>query len=206
MTTMTTMSTTDTTTLPPAPRRLDRRQVLRTMAKRSYCTLATVSSAGRPHVAGVLYEIVGDRMYVTMSADSRKARNIEHRGDVAVVVPVRRLPVGAPPSAVQFQATAELVAADDPAIAELLAAGELGSITGHGELDVPGVCFVRIDLPRRLHTYGLGMSLVTLARDPLGAGGVADDRDPLGAGGVADDRDPLTAGGVADDRDPLTTG
>jgi hypothetical protein len=53
----------------------------------------------------------------------------------------------------------------------MVGAGELKKITSHGELDHPDGCFVRITPLRRITTYGLGMSLLTLIRDPLHAGG-----------------------------------
>jgi hypothetical protein len=136
--------------------------------------VATVSPAGRPHVAGVLYELVGTTMWINTTASSRKARNVAHGGHVGVVVPVRRVPAGGPPSAVQFQADAEVVAVDHPDVVRLVSERRLASITGHGELDLPGSCFIRVELPRRLHTYGLGMSLVSLIRNPLEAAGLVD--------------------------------
>lgn len=144
--------------------------VARTIARRSFCTLATVSSAGRPHVAGVLYEAVGTTLYVNTRRTSRKARNAAENPRVGVCIPVRRLPLG-PPSSVQFQATAEVLAVDDPDVIRLLEDGRLRSITGHGELDEPGTCFLRITPGARLHTYGLGLPLRRLVRDPLHAGG-----------------------------------
>jgi hypothetical protein len=133
--------------------------------------LGTVSSAGRPHVATVTYQLVDDRLYVSTTSASRKARNVADHPHVAVVIPVRRLPFGAPPSTVQFQSTGRLLASDDPEIVTLAADGRLKAITGHGELDLPGGCFICIELPRRLHTYGLGMSLLELARHPFEAAG-----------------------------------
>jgi hypothetical protein len=77
-----------------------------------------------------------------------------------------------PPSTVQFQSRAELLDLDSPEITGLVGSGELKALTSHGELDLPDGCFVRIPLPKRLHTYGLGMPLLELIRDPLSAGGV----------------------------------
>lgn len=170
----TTTPTNDITTTPtPALRRPDPDQVRRAIDKRSFATLATTSSAGRPHVAGVLYEATGDALYVSTLRTSRKARNIDANPNVALVVPIRRLPVG-PPSTVQFQSTARLLDSDGSEISELVAAGELKGITGHGELELPDGCFVRIALPSRLVTYGLGLPLRTLISDPMSAGGVVE--------------------------------
>lgn len=163
-----------TTTAPtqPSEHRFepDPAQVTRAIAKRSFCTLATVSPAGRPHVAAVLYELVGDALFVSTLRSSRKARNLAANPHVGVCIPVRRLPVG-PPSSVTFQGRALLCAVDGPEVAALFGAGHLRTITGHGELELPDACILRIDPPARLVTYGLGMSLRRLARDPLhGAG------------------------------------
>jgi hypothetical protein len=151
----------------------DARAVAGAIANRSFATLATVSPAGHPHVAGVLYEQVGSDLYISTLRSSRKARNIAANGRVGVCVPIRRLPVG-PPSSVQFQGCAEVLDVDDPAVTALVGSGSLGSITGHGELEIPDGCFIRVVIPRRLLTYGLGMSLRSLIRDPLAAGGVID--------------------------------
>lgn len=147
--------------------------VVRVIDRRSFCTLATTSPQGRAHVAGVLYEAVGTDLYVSTMRASRKARNIEANPFVAVCIPVRRLPVG-PPSSVQFQGRAELIDLDDPQLHRLADAGQLKGVTSHGELDLPGGCFVRITPNGRAATYGLGLSLRQLLRDPLSAGGSAD--------------------------------
>ena len=88
-------------------------------------------------------------------------------------IPVRRLPLG-PPSSVQFQGGAEILAVDDPEVVRLLAHGQLRSITSHGELDEPDDCFLRITPGGRINTYGLGMPLRQLLRDPLHAAGSVD--------------------------------
>ncbi len=145
-------------------------KVAKTIARRSFCTLATASSTNRPHVAGVLYVAVETILYVNTLRTSRKARNIALNPHVGVCIPVRRMPVG-PPSSVQFQAVAAILGNDDPEIDGLLEAGHLRSITSHGELDNPEGCFLRIIPNRRVNTYGLGMSLRQLLRDPLNARG-----------------------------------
>jgi hypothetical protein len=153
--------------------------LITTIGRRSFCTLATTSPRRHPHVAGVLYEAVGTTLYLSTERASRKARNIEANPRVGICIPVRRLPVG-PPSSVQLQGRAGLLALDDTEITDLLAAGHLGSITGHGELELPGGCFVRITPNGRVNTYGLGMSLWQLLRHPLDAAGHIDLTDAEG--------------------------
>jgi general stress protein 26 len=155
--------------------RLDRDTVTRTLGRRSIATLATASAAQRPHVAAVLYAAVDTTLYVSTDRGSRKARNIVANPHVAVCVPVRRLPIG-PPSSIQFQATADILANDDPEVVRLHGAGQLKAITSHGELDLPDGCVVRITPTGRMNTYGLGMSLRRLLRDPINADGSVDLR------------------------------
>jgi hypothetical protein len=143
--------------------------VLRHLAKRSFAVLSTTSPAGRPHAAGVLYAAVGTTLWVSTLRGSRKARNVAANPHVAVCVPVRRSPVG-PPSTLQFQGRAEVVAVDDGRVRP----AELTAIVSHGELDLPDGCLLRIEPVGRVHTYGLGMSLLHLVRHPLDAAGSVD--------------------------------
>ncbi len=176
----TTTKTTRPTDLPAATLRADaaelRRLALRALSKRSFAVLSTVSHAGFPHAAGVVYDTVDTTLYVHTLRSSRKARNVAGYDRVAVVVPVRRVPVG-PPFSIQFQGRARVVAMDDPEILRLVEAGRLPSTTKHGALDEPDGCFLRIEPVGVLHTYGLGVSVMAVARDPLhvGAGSVRLD-------------------------------
>ena len=131
--------------------------------KKSFMTLATSSGAQHPHAAGVLYATADGCLYVNTNVHSRKVRNIEGNANVGVCIPVRRLPVG-PPSTIMFQATAELLGRDDRALRGLLDSGRLKRITSHGELDDPDNWFVKITPAGRIHTFGLGVSLLTLIR------------------------------------------
>ena len=146
-------------------------RVRRVLRKGSFAVLSTVSSAGRPHAAGVVYDTVpgDDALYVHTMRSSRKARNIAENGHVGVVVSVKRVPM-APPYTVQFQGRADLLEMDDSHIVALLGAGHLTAISGHGALDEPDGVFVRLRPDRRVHTYGIGVSTLALARDPLHVG------------------------------------
>jgi len=141
---------------------------LRALARQSFCTLATSSPKNRPHVVGVAYAIERGILYVHTFADSRKTLNIRDNPRVAVCVPVRRIPV-APPFCVQFQGSAEILAVDDPDIAALERSGRLKKIAAHGALLAAGSCVLRITPGPVLSTYGIGVPLLTLIRDPLRA-------------------------------------
>jgi general stress protein 26 len=162
------------TTITPAPTIPETdpkqlRKVQSVISGRTFATLATTSSAGRPHVAGVLYDEVDGALWVHTMRSSRKARSIAANPHVAVCIPFRKLPAG-PPYTVQFQATAGLVDMDDPAVVDLIATGELTAVSGHGALDEPDGVFVRIVPNGTVHSYGLGANPVDLIRDPLHTG------------------------------------
>jgi len=159
-----------TTTSTPKPLELPAQDVLQTIDKRSFATLATTSEAGWPHAAGVLYALSGDHLYVSTLRSSRKARNIAGDPRVAVTVPVRRAPIG-PPSTIIFQTTARVLDLDDPELRAAATSGDLKAVTSHGELELPGGVFLQIALPRKVVTYGLGMSLLSLIREPMHAAG-----------------------------------
>lgn len=156
----------------PNPLELPARSVLDAIGKRSFATLATTSGEGRPHAAGVLYAMSGDHLFVSTMRDSRKARNIVQNPNVAITILVQRVPVG-PPSSIIFQSDARVLELDDPDLRAAVDSGDLKAVTRHGELELPGGCFVEIALPRKVVTYGLGMSLLSLMRDPMNAAGVS---------------------------------
>ena len=145
------------------------RRVMRTIAKRSFMTLATVSPAGRPHSAGVVYSAVGTSLWFHTMTTSRKARNIVANEHVGVTIPFRRLPAG-PPFTIHFQARAELVALDDPAVTALIERGELKVIAGHGALEMADAAFVEVVPTGAIHSYGPGARTIDLIRDPLNHG------------------------------------
>jgi hypothetical protein len=144
-------------------------RVERTIHRRSFAVVSTVSEAGFPHAAGVVYDSVGTSLYIHTMLTSRKARNIIENDRVGVVIPARRIPVG-PPFTVQFQGRARVLAMDDPEISDLLDRRLLRNTSGHGALEEPEGCFLRIDPTGTVHTYGIGVPVLDVARDPLHAG------------------------------------
>ena len=143
--------------------------VRKAITKSSFATLATASSGGLPHVAGVVYDVVNGELWIHTLRTSRKARSIAANGRAAVCIPYRKLPVG-PPYTVHFQADAQVVEMDSPEIQRLLDAGKLKSISGHGALEMPDGCFVRITPRSTVHSFGPGAKVIDLIRDPLGSG------------------------------------
>ena len=101
--------------------------------------------------------------------DGRKGRNLAHNRHVGICVPYRRLPVG-PPFTLHFQGVAELIPLDNPEAVRLYEAGRLDSISGHGAMEMDGACFVRITPTGMIHSFGPGVPVLDLARNPLETG------------------------------------
>lgn len=165
----TTETTTDAATDATADKERQARVIAKALRKKTFATLATVSPKGRSHSAGVVYDFVDGALWIHTMRDGRKGRNIAHNRHVGVCVPYRRLPVG-PPYTLHFQGTAELVPLDDPVAVRHYEAGRLDSISGHGAMEMDGACFVRVTPTGTIHSFGPGVPVLDLARDPLGAG------------------------------------
>ncbi len=175
-----------TTTQANAPQAADKqaRRILRTIAKKHFCTIATVSAAGRPHSAGVVYDAVDTTLWIHAMRTSRKARNVETNPHAGITIPFRRMPAG-PPFTIHFQASATLVSLDDPSAQRLIEQGQLRSITGHGALEMPDACFIRVQPTGSVHSYGPGAKIIDLIRDPLNNGAGSFQLTDVGrAGGV----------------------
>lgn len=167
--TNTTDITTETITVPETPAGDATRQariIAKALRKKTFATLATVSPKGRSHSAGVVYDFVDGALWIHTMRDGRKGRNIAHNRHVGVCVPYRRLPVG-PPYTLHFQGVAELVPLDDPAAVSHYEAGRLNSISGHGAMEMDGACFVRTTPTGTIHSFGPGVPVLDLARNPL---------------------------------------
>lgn len=170
-----------TTTAPHPTHSKHAVRIARALARSTFCTLATVSPAGYPHSAGVVYVWADGSMWTHTMRSSRKGRNIEKLSRVAVTVPFRRLPAG-PPFTLHFQAHADLVEMDDREVQPLLDAGALKEIAGHGALDEADGVFVRITPAGTMHSYGPGAGVLELIRDPLHSGqGAAPASDVMAA-------------------------
>ena len=165
-------STTPATTTPSATTTNPDRQiriVAKALRSKSFATLATVSPRGRSHGAGVVYDFVDGTLWIHTMRDSRKGRNIAHNRHVGISVPYRRLPVG-PPYTLHFQGLAELVSLDDPVAVGHFEAGRLDSISGHGAMTMDGACFVRIAPTGTIHSFGAGVPVLDLIRNPIETG------------------------------------
>ena len=91
------------------PSRVTSASAWREIARQSFGVLSHVNAAGEPRSSGVVYELVGHRMYIAVAPDGWKAREVATGDQVSMTVPVRRggilsliLPI--PPATISFHA------------------------------------------------------------------------------------------------------
>ena len=139
--------------------RLSTDQVWAALAKATFAVVGYTTPTGEPRSSGVLYKVVGRRLYVAVAPDSWKARHIALSGRVSVVVPVRRggplaLVFPIPPATVSFHGSARVSPADASAGSPL---DELGSLLPAERRSSSAL--VDIGPEGEFVTYGLGVSL-----------------------------------------------
>ncbi|KWX22522.1 pyridoxamine 5'-phosphate oxidase [Mycolicibacterium wolinskyi] len=143
-------------------------------------TLATLDREGRPHATEVVYALSPRStplmLYVTTRTTTAKAKNIRRDAEVAFVIPVPHRTIALfPPGAVQFQATAELVGTNDTAaLAAFQATWFLRRILRAEQRILAGtdeMCFIAIRPHDTLFSYGIGMSVPAILRQPRQAVG-----------------------------------
>ena len=138
-------------------------QVWDRVAKESFAVISHVTPTGEPRCSGVLYKVLGRRLYLAVAPDGWKARHIAADGRVAVTVPVRRggilsLVAPIPPATISFHGTAVVHPAGSPEVGALSEA--LGSLlpaerrasASIGEVAPPGAFL----------TYGVGVPLLKM--------------------------------------------
>ena len=87
--------------------------------------LGSITSEGRPHVAGVMYavSIPGNdlSLYIITGIDTKKAKNIRDNPDVTFAIPIPHHIIRfAPDFNIQFQGRAEILPFNDPKAQEAM--------------------------------------------------------------------------------------
>ncbi len=143
--------------------RLSGQEVWRELAKASFLVISFVTPAGEPRSAGVMYTVLGQKLYVVTGPDSWKARHIAADGRVAVTVPVRRggvlsLLAPIPPATISFHGTAVVHPSDSPAVRPVLE--QLGSLLPKERRDA--VAILEIAPEETFACYGVGIALARM--------------------------------------------
>lgn len=146
-------------------------EVWRDLRKRSFAVIAHVNDEGEARSSGVVYALVGHRMYVAVAPDSWKARAL-HTGDqVSVTVPVPRggllsmlFPI--PPATISFHARVTVHPSGTVTRSSL--PKELQPLLP--KTDGLPMCMIELAPEGAFLTYGVGVSLMQM-RDPAVAAG-----------------------------------
>ena len=140
--------------------------VWRELARQHFAVLGHVNAAGEPRSSGVVYGMLGHRLYVVVAPDSWKARHVATGDQVSVTVPVRRggilsLLVPIPPATISFHARATVYPPGSTEMASLPA--ELTRLLP--EVGRASSCVIELTPEGQFLTYGVGVSLLAM-REP----------------------------------------
>jgi hypothetical protein len=148
--------------------------VWRAIENATFAVLGYVTPAGKPRTSGVMYAVQDRHLYVSVAADSWKARHIHTGDEVSVTVTVHRggllaLLMPIPPATVTFHARATVHSADtvEPGQVPAQLIKRLPPATrGHG-------CLIELAPVGEFITYGIGVSLRRMAKPGTARGRTA---------------------------------
>ncbi|TXT54417.1 MAG: hypothetical protein BAJATHORv1_70117 [Candidatus Thorarchaeota archaeon] len=140
------------------------------MRKKNFGILSTITKDGRPHSTGILYGVSPPdeifSLYVMTGKRYQKTKNIQRNQDVAFVIPYPHYWLRfVPPNAVSFQGFAEILPSDDPiGVKSFQDSRILRMNLEESSNDSEDMVFIRIVPDKKIHVYGLGISLMELRR------------------------------------------
>jgi len=142
--------------------------------KMTFGILTTVDKNGIPHSTGMLYGVSppGAKfcLYCITEDNYKKVRNIKENPHVAFAIPYpHHLLRFVPSSCIQFSGTAELKPSDDSEGRNAFSANTILKSNlkevDKGEIPIDKVVFIKIKPEKKIFCYGVGISLMKLARD-----------------------------------------
>jgi hypothetical protein len=145
------------------------------LRKKTFGVLSTIGRDGSSQTTGILYAVSSPgtpfRLYLLTEASYLKARNVSRNPEVSFLVPYpHHLLPFVPASCISFSATAEILPMQDPEGREAFSVGRiLQSNLEEADSMEDGV-FIRIRPKRSMHCYGIGIALMSIARNPAEAG------------------------------------
>ena len=140
--------------------------------RRSFAVLSYVTPGSEARSAGIVYVVVGGKLYIRVADDSWKAKHIRLNPNVALNVTIpKRVPlmpwIQIPQATIAFKGTARVLGAEEVDDTGLEA---LGHATGHEPEGGVVVCFLEVAQRGHFATYGVGVPLLAM-RDPTKARG-----------------------------------
>jgi hypothetical protein len=145
------------------------------LRKKTFGVLSTISPGGSLQATGILYGVsppdAAFRLHLITERTYLKARNISHNPQVAFLVPYpHHLLPFVPASCISFAGTAEIVPLDDAEGREAFATNRILRRNLEEADSLENAIFIRIRPKRSMHCYGVGIGLMTIARNPTEAG------------------------------------
>jgi hypothetical protein len=139
--------------------------IWRALNTASFAVVSYVTPTGQPRSSGVVYTMIGRRMFVVVGVDSWKARHIARSGRVAVTVPVRRgglmsLLFPIPPATISFHGAAVIHAAASPQGRRVLA--KLARMLPSERQEACAI--IEISPAGWFLTYGVGVPLMSMRK------------------------------------------
>jgi general stress protein 26 len=162
-----------------SPLQVSFEEVDRMLRGHTFGTLSTVDGRNRSHSVGLIYAVSEPRnplrIYAMTQMKTRKVRNIKANPNVSFVVQCPRILSMIPPSVIQFQGTAEVLAVDNQAAERAFKRGYLlrMMLDKVAEIDLGSLgepCYIVIKPDPVIYTYGLGLSMWQLYKHIEDAG------------------------------------
>lgn len=148
-------------------------RVWRELEKATFAVISHVTPEGKPRSSGVVCAAVEHRLYVVTAPESWKARQIASGDEVAVTVPIHRggvmtLVARIPPATISFHAVATVHRAGTAAAESV--PKKLASLLPR---DRRSGCLIELSPRGAFLTYGIGVSLMDMAKPEAAAAHVA---------------------------------
>jgi hypothetical protein len=152
-----------TTGRPATSAGLGSEQVWRAIRAASFLVLAYVTPSGEPRSVGVMFEVIGRKLYVVTGPESWKARHMAADGRAAATVLVRRggvlsllLPI--PPATISFHGTATVYPPGAAAVRPVIE--KMGSLLPEERREE--VAVIELVPEGEFTTYGVGVPLAKM--------------------------------------------
>ena len=141
------------------------------LRKKTFGVLSTINPRGSLQSTGIIYGVSPPRsklrLYLITERSYVKVRNISRNPEVAFLVPYpHHLLPFVPASCVSFPGTAEIVSLDDPEGREAFSEGRMLRMNLEQGAAMEEAVFIRLHPKGRMHCYGVGIGLMTIARNP----------------------------------------
>lgn len=145
------------------------------LRKKNFGVLSTINPRGSLQTTGILYAVSPPgapfRLYLLTEASYLKARNISRNPEVSFLVPYpHHLLPFVPASCISFSGTADILPMEDPEGREAFTANRMLRMNLAEADSMEEGIFIRIRPKRSMHCYGVGIGLMTIARNPAEAG------------------------------------